>query len=266
MVAQIFGALETLGQLFADGLLDHARAGKSDQRTRLGNLDVAEHRIGRGDAAGGRIGQHHNVRQFCLTQHLHGHRRARHLHQRQDAFLHARAAGRGEHDEGRLLLQRELHAAHHRFARGHTERAAHEIEILHGDDDGRALELAVADLHRVIQSGLGAGILQAIDIFALVAEFQGIGGNLGQRDVVPRLVVEDRLQPRHRAHAHVVVGPGDDELVGLDILVEHELSGIRTLDPQILRRLTPQHVADLRPDDVGEPVHGSLRNAGNALK
>ena len=167
---------------------------------------------------------------------------------------------------GRLLLDRKLEPAHDRLARRHAERAAHEIEILHRDDDAGAFELAVADLDRVVQPGLGARILDAVDIFALVAEFQRIGRHFGQRDVVPGLVVEDRLQPRHRAHAHVVVRAGNDELVGLDVLVEHELPGIRALDPQILRRLAAQDVADLRPDDIGEPIHGSLRNAVKRIR
>ena len=162
---------------------------------------------------------------------------------------------------GRLLLDRKLEPAHDRLARGHAERAAHEIEILHRDDDAGAFQLAVADLDGVVQPGLGARILDAVDIFALVAKLERIGRHFRQRDVVPGLVVEDRLQPRHRAHAHVVVRAGNDELVGLDVLVEHELPGIRALDPQILRRLAAQDVADFRPDDIGEPIHGSLRNA-----
>src|SRR6202011_3693984 len=75
------------------------------------------------------------------------------------------------------------------------------------------------------------------------------------------LVVEDGFQPRHRAHAHVVIRAGNDELVSLDVLVEHELPGIRAFDPQILRRFAPQDVADFRPDHVGEPIHASLRMA-----
>ena len=57
--SQIFGALEAFRQLLADGLLDDARAGEADQRAGLGDLDVAQHGVGRGDAAGGRIGEHH---------------------------------------------------------------------------------------------------------------------------------------------------------------------------------------------------------------
>src|SRR6185312_4325883 len=182
-----------------------------------------------------------------------------HLHQRQDAFLHAGPAGRGEDDEGRFLLDRELHAANDSFAGGHAERTAHEIEILHGDDDGGPLELAVADLDRIIQVCAGPRIPDAIGVALLVTEFQGIGGHFRQGDVVPGLVIEDRLQPRQRADAHVIIGAGDHHLVGLDVLVKHELPGVRALDPQILRRLTTQHVADFRPNDVGEPIHVLLR-------
>src|SRR5207245_10085936 len=54
-----------------------------------------------------------------------------------------------------------------------------------------------------------------------------------------------------------VIGAGNDELVRLDVLVEHELPGLRTLDPEILRRLAAREVvANFRPDDVGNPVHG----------
>src|SRR5262249_45073992 len=81
----------------------------------------------------------------------------------------------------------------------------------------------------------------------------------GDCDIEPGLVVEHRLEPHHRPHAHVVVGAGDDELVGLDVLVEHELAGLRTFDPEIFRRVAAREViADFRPDDVGYPVHDAV--------
>ena len=145
-----------------------------------------------------------------------------------------------------------------RLARRHAERAAHEVEVLHADRHRRAFELAEADLDRVGEAGLGARVLQAIGVAALVAELQRIDRAGRHRDVEPGLAVEDRLQPRHRAHAHVVVRARDDELVRLDVLEEHELAGLRTFDPEILRQLAPvEEVANLRPDDVGDPVHGA---------
>src|SRR6516225_8461326 len=52
VVLEIFRPLKAVGQLLADGLLDDARPGKTDERTRFRDVDVAEHGIGRGDAAG----------------------------------------------------------------------------------------------------------------------------------------------------------------------------------------------------------------------
>ncbi len=44
VLQEIFGALEPLGQLLADRLLDDPRAGEADDRARLGDGDVAQHR------------------------------------------------------------------------------------------------------------------------------------------------------------------------------------------------------------------------------
>jgi hypothetical protein len=56
------------------------------------------------DAAHGRVGQHADVGQLGLGQARQRGIGLGHLHQAQQAFLHARAAGGGEADEGHLLL------------------------------------------------------------------------------------------------------------------------------------------------------------------
>ena len=112
------------------------------------------------------------------------------------------------------------------------------------------VELAVAEFHRIGGPGLAARILQAVNIAAFVAKPQRVDWHFGQCDVEPGLVVEHRFEPRGRSHAHVVVGAGDDELVRFDILVENELAGLRTFDPEILRHLAAEYAADFRTDDV----------------
>ena len=54
--------------------------------------------------------------------------------------------------------------------------------------------------------------------------------------------------------------------IRLDVLVEHELPGIRALDPEVLRRVPAfRNAADLRADDVRDPVHRlSLRALAGA--
>src|SRR2546423_7277348 len=121
MVLEILGPLKAVGQLLADGLLDHPRSGKTYERARFRNMDVAEHGVGRSDATGGRVGEHDHVRPPCLTQHLHRKRGPGQLHQREDSFLHARATRSREHDERRSLVDCGLEALDDCFARGHAE-------------------------------------------------------------------------------------------------------------------------------------------------
>ena len=59
----------------------------------------------------------------------------------------------------------------------------------------------------------------------------------------------------------MVVGAGDDELVGLEVLVIDHLPRLGALHPQIVRHvLLAKDAADLGPDDAIDPVHG-LQNS-----
>ena len=92
--------LKALGQPLADGLLDDAGPGEADQRLRLRDDHVAEHGEAGRHAAGGRVQQHRDVRQPASRRRAERRRRLGHLHEREDALLHARAA-RGREDDRR---------------------------------------------------------------------------------------------------------------------------------------------------------------------
>ena len=70
VIEQIFGALEPLGKLLTNRVLDHALSGKADQRIGLADLNVAEHRIAGGDAACRRICEQHHIRKTRAAQAL----------------------------------------------------------------------------------------------------------------------------------------------------------------------------------------------------
>ena len=76
--------------------------------------------------------------------------------------------------KGVLLLDRAQHAGDHGLARRHAERAGHEAEVLRRGDDVLAVELALADEHRVIELGVAAGVLEAVGVAAAVAELERI--------------------------------------------------------------------------------------------
>lgn len=95
-------ALESRRQLLAYGLLDNARTGKADQRFRLGNVQIAQHRKARRYAAHGRVGQHGDVRQSALLHFRQRRGGFRHLHQRHQRFLHTGAPEAEKQISGQL--------------------------------------------------------------------------------------------------------------------------------------------------------------------
>ena len=62
--------------------------------------------------------------------------------------------------KGVLLLDRAQHAGDDGLAGRHAERAGHEAEVLRRGDDVLAVELAFADQHRVVELGVGLGVLR----------------------------------------------------------------------------------------------------------
>src|SRR5690606_21165675 len=90
VLEQELRALEPLGELLADGLLDDARPGEADERARLGEVHVAEESEARRHAAGGRVPEHRDERDRQLAEPpelAHG---LGHLHERERALLHPR--------------------------------------------------------------------------------------------------------------------------------------------------------------------------------
>ena len=256
VLEEILGPLEAIGKLFADRLLDDARAGEADQRAGFGKVHVAEHGVGRGDAAGGRVRQHDDVGELHITKGVDRHRRARKLHQREHALLHAGAARGGKEDERLPPLARRHQAFDHRLARRHAERAAHEVEILDRDHDRHVLDIAGAEMDRVDRPGLGAGVAETVGIAALVAEFERIDRRVGDGNRLPLRIVEEVLEALPRRHPHVIAGAGDDVVVRLEVAMEHHLAGLGALDPEILRHLPlGEEVPDLWTDDVADPAH-----------
>src|SRR5215467_14146698 len=56
-----FATLESRGKLLSNGLFDHARTGEADQRSRLGNIQIAKHGERSGDASSSRVRKNGNV-------------------------------------------------------------------------------------------------------------------------------------------------------------------------------------------------------------
>src|SRR5262249_47830171 len=136
-------------------------------------------------------------------------------------------------------------------------------KILCGGDNLLALERALPDQHRVLQLRVAADRFEAVTVALAIAELEGIMGHIAHRHDLVLGVVEDVRQPLRRIHAHVVVGAWDDELVGLQVLVEHHLPRIGAFHPQIVGDFPfgGEQPTDLGTDAV-DPIHASRAPSG----
>src|SRR6266576_3269669 len=136
VLQQEFGALKSFGEFLADGLLDHARTGKPDERAGFPDVEVAEHGEAGGDAAGGGIGEHRDIGQLFVVEPGEGGRYFRELHEADGAFHHARAARAGHGDERLAGLDRQFDSASDFLADHRAHGAADEAELHGAKNDG----------------------------------------------------------------------------------------------------------------------------------
>ena len=138
---------------------------------------------------------------------------------------------------GRLLARPRPRAPDdQRLAGGHAQRAAHEVEVLHGGDHRHAVDACRRRRGSRPPPVLVARVLQPVGVALLVAELQRIDRRPSANvDVSQAAVVEEVLRSARRAASACDGRIRADVLVGLEIAVEDHLAASRALDPEILR-------------------------------
>ena len=253
VLVQVFGALESIGQLFADRVLDHPLAGKADQRARFGDVHVAEHGVARRNAACGRVGQHDDIGQLGFLEAARHHGCLGHLHQAENAFLHTRATRSGDDDIGAMPRQRALRALAEGGAHRHAHRSAHEAEVLHTNDCRLALDRARSDEEGVLVRALGARLFQTVGVFRRIAELERVFLHIGDGEDVEALV-EQLPQPLVGADPAMMAAARADIGIVFIFLREDHLLAAGAFDPQVFLGAALGQRSD-RIADAGEPVH-----------
>ena len=235
MLKEELATLEAFRKLLADGLLDHARTGEADQRLGFADDHVAEHRQAGGNAAVDRVGQYRDERDAFFAQARQNRRGLGHLHQRDQRFLHARAAG-GAH------------------------RTAHEGELEGAGDHRHALQLAAHGDQRVLLASVLLCRGEAILVLLAVAEFQAVHRLEVGTQLLATVLIEEDVQAGTRVDAHVVIALRAD-IQGLFQLrtVQHGFAG-RAFVPQAFRYRTLLGLGthDGRDQLVYQPVAHAL--------
>ncbi|MNG85530.1 hypothetical protein D3C79_442900 [compost metagenome] len=242
MLQQELAALEAFRQLLAHGLLDHARAGEADQCLRLADDHVTEHGQAGGDTTVHRVGQYRDERDAFFAQARQHGRGLGHLHQRDQRFLHARTTGGREADHRAAMLQGIVGRADETLAAHRTHRAAHERELEGTDDDRHAHQGAAHGDQRVLLAGLLLRSSEAVLVLLAIAEFQAVDRLQVGTQFGTAFGVEEDVDARTCADAHVVVALGAD-IQGLFQLrtIQHGLAG-RALVPQAFRHRALLHL------------------------
>ena len=182
------------------GLLHHARAGKADERTRLGEDDVALHGKARRHAAGGGVGEHGQVEQPRLGVPAHRGGDLGHLHERGGALLHAGATGDGEAHDRKAELRGALKGAADLLAHDRAHRAHHELRVHEEERAVVAAHPAAPADHRV---GLVALLARVGELLRVAGELQEVRGG--------ELAVPFLEGPGVHRHAHALA-PGDAQV------------------------------------------------------
>ena len=126
---QEFGALETGGEFVANRSRRDARAAESNQRIRLGNVQVTERTERCNRAARRWVGEEADKSATSGLEARNGGERLRQLHQRVGPLLHPCAAGGGDDQEWESALGGELCGACHLLPHHGAHGAAHEEEV-----------------------------------------------------------------------------------------------------------------------------------------
>ena len=201
--------------------------------------------------------QHNNIGQSGFFQHLHSDGGAGHLHQAQDAFLHARATCGGEEHQRAFQLYRLFGRGDDGVPDIHAHRPGHKREILPRRNDLRAADFTGGDQHGLGFARLLLGGLQAVRVFLLIAKVQRVRRWRGDFYLGKNAAVEQRFEPFARGNRHVVTTAGADVQVVRHLAVEQHGAAFFAFRPQIVRGLAAREDRiDPGTDVVVDPVHG----------
>ena len=160
----------------------------------FGDHHVADEGEGGRHATHGRVGQDRDEGQAGIGKLGQRGRGLGHLHQRKEAFLHARAARCGDADEGQFLLDRDLHATHEALAEHRAHRSAHEIELEGAATTGKVLMAPCMHDQRIRLAGGLVGLHQTIRVALGILEFQRVDRHDLGADLETALRVEQQIQ------------------------------------------------------------------------
>src|SRR6266571_1580223 len=261
LLEQELRTLKALGELLAHGLLDDARPGETDERTRFGNHDITDHGEACRHPAHGRVGENRDERELARSELCQGGGGLGHLHERKKPFLHARATGRRNAHQRQLLVEARVHPTHEALPHSRPHRSAHELELESGDDERHVFYGALHHDQGFGFAGGLLGLLEPVRITFVVLEFQTVD----RRDLDPNFEapfrVEKEVEPYPCRNTVVIAAFGADIGVLFEIGCIQDCRARGALAPQTFRDVflrAGSGAVDLGWKQLLEPAHASI--------
>ena len=201
--------------------------------------------------------QHGDVRHAGAAQARERGRHLGHLHQRQQAFLHAHAAAGGKADQRNAFVERVFGGAREFLAADRTHRAAHVGELERAGDQRLGLEQAAHRDQRILLAGLLLRGDDAILVLFRIAEFQRIDRFEFGKQFLAAVLVEERRQTLARADRVVMAALRTHFKIALQLRPIQHRAAAFAFFPQAFRHLALGRAlgADARRHQFLQPAH-----------
>src|SRR6266542_6669044 len=209
---------------------------ESDNSARLGDYCVAKHRVTGTHPTGCRVRQNRHVRNAAFGKLRKNCRGLRHLHQTQDALLHARAAGCRNKNEREFSLERLLSEPRDLFTDNRAHRATHEREVHHAKTNGQSHELSRERQDGVAITRLYGGPFKALRI---LRKAQRVGRTDLGLCLLGRAFVEKNIEVLNRTNSAMVLTRRTHVEVPDEFLAEVRVAALVALLPRVRRNLEP---------------------------
>jgi hypothetical protein len=211
-----FGAPETRRQGLARRFRDHSRARKIEKRSGFRDAHIGERREAGEHTPSARIREDRDERRRRLVEEIHGAGRLRHLHQAEDALLHACAARAAHGHDRQTRGGRKLGTTPEALTDHAAHAAAHEAEVQKDKHAANALHHRGPGHYGIRQAGLRLGGAQTLRVRLQIDEPQRIDRGDRRPQLAERAFVGKLPDTLARADAQMEPAERADHESGAD--------------------------------------------------
>ena len=234
MLHQKLRPLEPFRQFLSYCLLNNPRSRKPNQRMRLRQNNIPQHRPARRHAARRRVRQHTHIQKPRITVSFQRRRRLRHLHQRNNPLLHPRPSRARKQNHRQRELRRPLHRPRNLLPNSLTHTGHHKPAIT---DPAHRLHPVDPSLTSHNSLRKSCSLLQSPHLLFIPRKPQRIPR---RHPLIPFLktpIIQKKLNPPIRMHPKIIPTLRTNIKIPLHILRKNSPLTSITLLQNPLRRL-----------------------------